>query len=216
MSITTQQTSDIIELSDFKIEFKKPKDWTTPNGSVIKYHSFKKLLRTDLRQIFADKGIDDPDIEEREIVAQVFPFKINQHIVDQINWDNYQTDPLFQLTFPQKEMLSPEEINEVLVLKKANASREVIAQKVSDIRSTKNPAPANQSANRPFIDDDNEPEFIDGLQHKYKKIVLMFHKNAQTCHAYCTYCFRFNQFVGKDKFLEEDHVRLHKVPKITP
>ena len=86
-------------------------------------------------------------------------------------------------------------------------------QKVSDIRSTKNPAPANQSANRPFIDDDNEPEFIDGLQHKYKKIVLMFHKNAQTCHAYCTYCFRFNQFVGKDKFLEEDHVRLHKYLK---
>lgn len=216
MSITTQQTSDIVELSDFKIEFKKPKDWTTPNGSVIKYHSFKKLLRTDLRQIFADKGIDDPDIEAREIVAQVFPFKINQHIVDQINWDNYQTDPLFQLTFPQKEMLSPEEINEVLALKKANASREVIAQKVSDIRSTKNPAPANQSANRPFIDDDNEPEFIDGLQHKYKKIVLMFHKNAQTCHAYCTYCFRFNQFVGKDKFLEEDHVRLHKYLKSHP
>ena len=89
----------------------------------------KKLLRTDLRQIFADKGIDDPDIEEREIVAQVFPFKINQHIVDQINWDNYQTDPLFQLTF-QKEMLSPEEINEVLALKKANASREVITESI--------------------------------------------------------------------------------------
>ena len=106
MSITTQQTSDIVELSDFKIEFKKPKDWTTPNGSVIKYHSFKKLLRTDLRQIFADKGIDDPDIEEREIVAQVFPFKINQHIVDQINWDSAKPI-LFQLTFPQKEMLSP-------------------------------------------------------------------------------------------------------------
>ena len=79
-----------------------------------------------------------------------------------------------------------------------------------------NPAPANQAANRPFIDSDDEPEFIDGLQHKYKKIVLMFHKNAQTCHAYCTYCFRFNQFVGKDKFLEEDHIRLHKYLKAHP
>ena len=29
----------------------------------------------------------------------------------------------------------------------------------------------------------------------------MFHRNAQTCHAYCTYCFRFNQFVGKDKLI---------------
>ena len=41
----------------------------------------------------------------------------------------------------------------------------------------------------------------------------MFHRNAQTCHAYCTYCFRFNQFVGKDKFLEQDTVNLHKYLK---
>ena len=96
-------------------------------------------------------------------------------MIDQINWNNYQTDPIFQLTFPQKEMLLPSEISLIQSLKDANASRNEIAKVVSDIRSAKNPAPANQASNRPFIDDDSEPEFIDGLQHN-KKIVLMFHK----------------------------------------
>jgi len=46
--------------------------------------------------------------------------------------------------------------------------------------------------------------------------MLMFHKNAQTCHAYCTYCFRFNQFVGKDPFLEDDATRMLKYVKQHP
>ena len=37
----------------------------------------------------------------------------------------------------------------------------------------------------------------------------MFHKNAQTCHAYCTYCFRFNQLLEKIVF-RKDSDRLHK------
>ena len=110
--------SDIFELSDFKVLFKKPKAWTTPLGSVINHQPFKKYLRTDIKSIFESQGIQDPDLEAREIVGQVFPFKINQHIIDQINWKNYQTDPLPQLTFPQKEMLSEEEIRDVVNLKK--------------------------------------------------------------------------------------------------
>tara|TARA_A100001015_G_scaffold38972_1_gene42791 strand:+ start:769 stop:2244 length:1476 start_codon:yes stop_codon:yes gene_type:complete len=212
----TNINESLIELSDTKVIFKKPNDWTSKSGKVIPHHTFKKYLRTDIKDIFKSKGINDPYLQEREIVAQVFPFKINQHIIDQINWNKYESDPIFQLTFPQKEMLLSEEIERIKTLMANNASRETIAEEISKIRTSKNPAPANQAANRPFIDSDDEPEFIDGLQHKYKKIVLMFHKNAQTCHAYCTYCFRFNQFVGKDKFLEEDHIRLHKYLKAHP
>ena len=84
------------------------------------------------------------------------------------------------------------------------ASREELAKKVSKIRSTKNPAPANQASNRPVLLDQEEPDVLEGVQHKYSPIALMFHKNAQTCHAYCTYCFRFNQFTGKDTFVEKE------------
>lgn len=205
---------DSTQVIDYSKLFAPPKDWVTPEGVLIPHKPYKKYLRTELRDIFDSKGIKDPFIEEREIVAMVFPFKINQHIIDQINWDSYLDDPLFQLTFPQPEMLLPEEIQSIKTLKAENATRENIADYISQLRSEKNPAPANQSANRPIFEDresDDDNTFaIDGIQHKYDPIILMFHKNAQTCHAYCTYCFRFNQFVGKDKFLENDAVRMQR------
>ena len=37
-----------------------------------------------------------------------------------------------------------------------------------------------------------------GLQHKYNETVLFFPTQGQTCHAYCTYCFRWVQFVGME------------------
>src|SRR5690606_29833633 len=40
-------------------------------------------------------------------------------------------------------------------------------------------------------------EPVQGMQHKYPETVLFFPKQGQTCHAYCTYCFRWAQFVGE-------------------
>jgi KamA family protein len=40
---------------------------------------------------------------------------------------------------------------------------------------------------------------LNGLQHKYKQTVLFFPSSGQTCHAYCTFCFRWPQFVGMDE-----------------
>jgi L-lysine 2,3-aminomutase len=34
------------------------------------------------------------------------------------------------------------------------------------------------------------------MQHKYRETVLYFPSQSQTCHSYCTYCFRWAQFVG--------------------
>ena len=35
-----------------------------------------------------------------------------------------------------------------------------------------------------------------GVQHKYRETVLFFPAQGQTCHAYCTFCFRWPQFSG--------------------
>ena len=40
---------------------------------------------------------------------------------------------------------------------------------------------------------------LSGVQHKYPETVLFFPAAGQTCHAYCTYCFRWAQFVGVDE-----------------
>ncbi|EDN66969.1 Protein of unknown function DUF160 [Beggiatoa sp. PS] len=34
------------------------------------------------------------------------------------------------------------------------------------------------------------------MQHKYRETVLFFPSQGQTCHAYCSFCFRWPQFVG--------------------
>jgi KamA family protein len=58
-----------------------------------------------------------------------------------------------------------------------------------------NPHPGAQaSLNIPTEDGVEVP----GMQHKYRETVLFFPSAGQTCHAYCTYCFRWPQFVGLD------------------
>ena len=61
------------------------------------------------------------------------------------------------------------------------------------IRRSLNPHPGGQQ-------EDNVPELdgerLSGIQHKYRETVLFFPAQGQTCHAYCTYCFRWAQFVG--------------------
>jgi L-lysine 2,3-aminomutase len=56
-----------------------------------------------------------------------------------------------------------------------------------------NPHPAGQLTN-------NVPTHngvpLRGVQHKYDETVLLFPSAGQTCHAYCTFCFRWPQFVG--------------------
>ena len=207
---TKQKTQLEKLLKNQVIDLKSPKNWHPLNEKSIFHKPFKKYLRTDLRSIFKSKNIQDPEMERREVVAQIFPFKINQHIIDIIDWTNYQSDPIFQLTFPQSNMITDNDFKIIKQLNDNNIDKDKIAEAISNIRSQKNPAPANQAANRPIIFEDDESYECDGLQHKYSKTCLMFHRNAQTCHAYCTYCFRFNQFVGKDKFLEQDTVNLHK------
>lgn len=38
---------------------------------------------------------------------------------------------------------------------------------------------------------------LNGIQHKYRETVLCFPSEGQMCHAFCTYCFRWVQFIGK-------------------
>ena len=37
---------------------------------------------------------------------------------------------------------------------------------------------------------------VKGMQHKYRETVLFFPTEAQYCHSFCTYCFRWAQFTA--------------------
>jgi KamA family protein len=132
-----------------------------------------------------------------EVVAQVLPFKTNNYVVDElIDWDNVPNDPMFVLNFPQREMLLPHHFEEIAALLHRRADRQEIEAAASRIRLELNPHPAGQlDHNVPTLDGAK----LTGMQHKYRETVLFFPSNGQTCHAYCSFCFRWPQFVGMDE-----------------
>ncbi len=132
-----------------------------------------------------------------QVVATVLPFKVNNYIIEElIDWDNIPDDPMFQLAFPQPGMLSPEHFTTMASLLLNKAEPALIQKTAHDIRLKLNPHPAaQQTLNVPHLD--GQP--LQGLQHKYHETVLFFPRRGQTCHAYCTFCFRWPQFVHEDE-----------------
>ena len=137
----------------------------------------------------------DPDVREAvDVVGRVLPFRTNRYVVDHlIDWSRVPEDPIFQLVFPQRPMLDPAEFDEIRRLLRREVPVAEVAAAVNRIRLGLNPHPAGQlTHNVPELDD--RP--LRGIQHKYRETVLFFPSAGQTCHAYCTYCFRWAQFVG--------------------
>ncbi|MCA8913018.1 MAG: lysine 2,3-aminomutase, partial [Planctomycetes bacterium] len=141
-------------------------------------------------------------------VAEVLPFRVNNYVVEElIDWDNIPDDPMFQLTFPQQGMLRPEDFELIRGMIQRGADAKEMAPEIKRIQYGLNPHPAGQkSLNVPH--ENGEP--VPGMQHKYRETVLFFPMAGQTCHAYCTYCFRWPQFVGLDdmKFASKEAVGL--------
>lgn len=170
----------------------EPTSSTMSNNPAYKAYNVRNFRK--LKQI---SNLPESQIMDMEIVARVLPFKTNSYVVNElINWDDIDNDPIFRLTFPDREMLRTEHFNELQQLIEGGAGREREEQAIRRIRMELNPHPAGQL-------ELNIPELngirITGIQHKYKETVLFFPSQGQTCHAYCTFCFRWPQFTGMDE-----------------
>ena len=134
---------------------------------------------------------------EMEVVGNVLPFKTNNYVVEQlIDWNNIPNDPMFVLTFPQRGMLIPEHYSKMEAALKKGDKKE-IQNTANEIRLQLNPHPAGQmELNVPTLKDGTK---LYGMQHKYQETCLFFPSQSQTCHAYCSFCFRWPQFVGMDE-----------------
>lgn len=153
-----------------------------------------------------------------EVVGNVLPFKINNYVIDElIDWTNIPNDAIFQLTFPQKGMLSPLNYKTMEDALSADLSKSDLKKIAEGIRYQLNPNPSGQEKNIAKVDDLD----LRGIQHKYQETALFFPSSGQTCHAYCSFCFRWSQFVGMEdlKFaMKESELLinyLEKTPSIT-
>ena len=155
---------------------------------------FKVYTEKHLDQISQLDSLPSQLRHDIRVVARILPFRVNQYVLDTlIDWDDAETDPMFLLTFPQKDMLEPAAFNRMAKLIKSGADTKTIHALATQIRQELNPHPAGQmELNVPMLDD--EP--LSGMQHKYHETVLFFPSQGQVCHSYCTFCFRWAQFVG--------------------
>ena len=164
-------------------------------------HNYKELPQIE--------NLSPQDIEAIEVVGRVLPFKANNYVVEQlIDWNNIPNDPIYTLTFPRKEMLSAAHYNQVLKMLDDDQRDPAYKEKINKIRLKLNPNPAGQEHNVPTMLGNK----LDGMQHKYRETVLFFPSQGQTCHAYCTFCFRWPQFTGMSdlKFASREADLLHK------
>jgi KamA family protein len=141
-------------------------------------------------------------------VATVLPFRTNEYVVEHlIDWDAAPDDPIYRLVFPQADMLPDADVRDIGGLLARGAPEAEVRAAAHAVRVRLNPHPAGQLAfNIPELADEPLP----GVQHKYPETVLVFPKQGQTCHAYCTYCFRWAQFVGEPdlKMATDDMARV--------
>jgi KamA family protein len=157
----------------------------------------KSYTLANFRELPQIKALDEEKQFEMEVVGNVLPFKTNNYVVEQlIDWKNIPIDPMFVLTFPQRGMLIPEHYSMMEQALKKGDKKE-IAETSNKIRLKLNPHPAGQmELNVPTLKDGTK---LYGMQHKYKETCLFFPSQSQTCHAYCSFCFRWPQFVGMDE-----------------
>ena len=155
-----------------------------------KYHAYTLFNYKDMPQYTRLSAADRATIE---IVGRVLPFKTNNYVTDElINWDNLSDDPIFTLNFPRRGMLLPDHYEEVRKLVETKADTATTNEHVQHIRMQLNPNPSGQEHNVPIF----KGVRLNGVQHKYRETVLLFPRQGQTCHAYCTFCFRWPQFSG--------------------
>ena len=155
---------------------------------------FKASTRKDLPQIAEKLKLDKEQILDMQAVSAVLPFRVNDYVVENlIDPGDVPDDPIFQLTFPQRGMLEETDYQRMRDLVVRGASETEIKLAADEIRGKLNPHPAGQmELNVPKLDG----EVVAGMQHKYQETVLFFPTQGQTCHAYCSYCFRWAQFIG--------------------
>lgn len=159
-------------------------------------------------EILKNNGIEIGNIKEREFFIEVYRFMATKHILNAIDWNDYEKDSLYYLVIPQPDMIRKEEVQKYLDAKTDEEKKRV----VKEYQGKTNPHDGKQLLNKPwFINANDDLEIIKGSQHKYPPIQLVLDKTTQSCFAYCTYCFRHAQVRSdEDMFVQHDASQIHR------
>src|SRR5210317_502442 len=95
-------------------------------GGSPKYRAFGRAQLDNIPQL---SSLSSDQKVALKAVSAVFPFKVNNYVVDQlIDWSDIPNDPIFQLTFPQRGMLSEDHYDRMAKLIASDAPRNAIKE----------------------------------------------------------------------------------------
>ena len=60
--------------------------------------------------VLNQNGIDIGHIKEREFFIDVYRFMATKHVLNAINWKDYENDSMYHLVFPQPGMIKKEDV----------------------------------------------------------------------------------------------------------
>ena len=178
-----------------------------PNYQAFTTHNFRTIPQL--------RDWPENSLRQIETTSHVIPFKTNNYVVDElIDWSNVPEDPIFTLTFPRRELLKATHYKKLSAAIGKGLPADEVRGMAKSIQRHLNPDPSGQSANVPLLNGKR----LHGAQHKYRETVLLFPQAGQTCHAYCTFCFRWPQFSGltQSKFMARESAPLAEYIKIHP
>jgi L-lysine 2,3-aminomutase len=145
-----------------------------------------------LDRLMARAGLGASERLAVRAVATVLPFRASAYVIESlIDWVAAPDDPIYRLVFPQADMLPAEDIGPIADLIARGAPEREIQAAAHMVRMRLNPRPAGElTFGIPRAAGEPPP----GVLHKDPGAVLVFPRQGQTCHAFCTYCFLWAQF----------------------
>ncbi len=73
---------------------------------------YRAFGRSNIAQISQFEKLNPLHKRRLAAISRILPFRVNNYILDElIDWNNIPADPIFQLTFPQPEMLAPDQLD---------------------------------------------------------------------------------------------------------
>jgi len=116
----------------------------------------KKYAEEIIKKL-GSKGIQLEKIKEREFFLEVYRFMATKHILNCMDWVDFEKDPNYHLIFPQAGMIN---VKDVQLYIDAETDEER-AKVVEEYQLKTNPHDGNQKLNKPFyVNDEGQLEIL--------------------------------------------------------
>lgn len=135
-------------------------------------------------------------LEEQEtlsILTQIFHFKVNSYVLEfLIDWDNIPNDSMYRLAFPKKEMLDTEDFQLLKNLVATKADPNLFRAFADSLKTKMYPKVVYDEKCLPKL---NDGTVLQGAYKSFANLIALFPSAmVRTCHAYCSYCYRWITF----------------------